>query len=215
MMHVRAASVVAVLTIGAMVWGATPVGADHHMKKVTALKLQGALNRGDADAALEVFAEDARVTGAECETPCEGAAEIREGFLEPEIADGARVLLTDMDEEGNQVNARFRVRSDSLREAGVRRLVGPVTFTFDNGHVAALDIGLDETDPETARFLAAFGPEMMDAAGVADMARADGREPSMLPATGDGSLAGDPVGMTPFFILAGLALASRLTRRFV
>src|SRR5713226_8015611 len=117
-----------------------------------------ARSRGDATAALELFAEDAvydgvglcgGVTGA---PPCVGKSAIA-----PEIerligGSNPRVIGTEV--SSNTVTVRYEVRGAGPQAAGVERIINVVTAEVQGSKITSFHVGNDTSDPQTATFLA-------------------------------------------------------------
>src|SRR6266849_3896977 len=146
-----------------------------------------ARSRGDATAALELFAEDAvydgvglcgGVSGA---PPCVGKSAIA-----PEIerlVSGSRPTVSGTEVSGNVVTVRYEVRGAGPQAAGVERIINVVTAEVQGGKITSFHVGNDTSDPQTATFLAfsraqAAGASLINAfyaalnAGEADAALA-------------------------------------------
>jgi hypothetical protein len=114
-----------------------------------------AFNRGDAVGALAMFADDAvfDVPGGLCAaTPCVGKATILKE-LEREVADKPHVTILKQYVSGNVVTSRGELRSDTVKKAGVERIIVWVITEMKGDKIAYTRGGiLDRSDPQTARF---------------------------------------------------------------
>ncbi|HEY7068110.1 MAG TPA: cupredoxin family copper-binding protein [Chloroflexota bacterium] len=124
-----------------------------------------AVNRGDAAAAMALFADDATLTGAgPCMmTACTGRDAVQRE-LQRQTASHLRVQpgSGQLQTSGNSVTAPFQVTADDIRALGVERLVGQVTLEARDGKIAALRIQLDPNDPQSAQVM----QRMMAAGGT-------------------------------------------------
>ena len=117
-----------------------------------------ARSRGDATAALELFAEDAvydgvglcgGVSGA---PPCVGKSAIA-----PEIErliSGSNPTVIGTEVSGNVVTVRYEVRGAGPQAAGVERIINVVTAEVQGSKITSFHVGNDTSDPQTATFLA-------------------------------------------------------------
>src|SRR5713226_5772423 len=117
-----------------------------------------ARSRGDATAALELFAEDAvydgvglcgGVSGA---PPCVGKSAIA-----PEIErliSGSRPMVNSTEVSGNVVTVRYEVRGAGPQAAGVERIINVVTGEVQGGKITSFHVENDTSDPQTASFVA-------------------------------------------------------------
>ena len=117
-----------------------------------------ARSRGDATAALELFAEDAvydgvglcgGVSGA---PPCVGKSAIA-----PEIErliSGSNPTVTGTEVSGNVVTVRYEVRGARPQAAGVERIINVVTAEVQGGKITSFHVENDTSDPQTATFVA-------------------------------------------------------------
>jgi ketosteroid isomerase-like protein len=115
-----------------------------------------AFNRGDAAGALAMFAEDAvfDVPGGLCAaTPCVGKATILKE-LEHEVTDKPHVTILKTYVSGDVVTSRVEFRSDTVKKAGVERIIGWVITEMKGDKIAYTRGGIpDRSDPQTARFV--------------------------------------------------------------
>lgn len=117
----------------------------------------GAVNRGDVEAALALFTDDARlVAGPDCTepSPCIGKAEIRSKFLEPMFAQ--RLKLVPMRVEASSaesVRVDLALELDEFREMGFDELRGTDEFRLRGGRIASVLFRFDPAHPPTGRFL--------------------------------------------------------------
>jgi ketosteroid isomerase-like protein len=120
-------------------------------------QLLTALSRGDIDAALALFTDDAVIdspTGVCMDKPCVGKAAIRKD-LERVAADRTRrVTPLSTYSAGNVLVTRFEARSAVIQSAGVDRIVLWGIREMRDGKIASIRCCLpDRTDAQTARFV--------------------------------------------------------------
>jgi ketosteroid isomerase-like protein len=120
-------------------------------------QLLEALARGDVAGALALFADDAVIdapSGPCLPAPCVGKEAIRQD-LERLVADKSRrVTPLSTHVAGPLVVTRFDARSDTIRTAGVERIIVWAIREMRGDKIASIRCCLAErTDPQTARFL--------------------------------------------------------------
>lgn len=116
-----------------------------------------AFSRGQIDAALQHFSDDARVTaGPGCTPvlPCIGREAIRERYLLALMARRAGPPLADQRFDGQSLRTRGEASFVIGPDGSVTRLIGGHVFGFAGGRIASLQYVLDLADADTARFLA-------------------------------------------------------------
>ena len=104
--------------------------------------------------ALALYAEDAVFDGGLCAAaPCAGKAAIQKA-LERLVADKTHVHTTLKNYvSGNVVTSRFEVRNETIKKAGVERIIGWWIVETQGEKIAYLRAGiLDRSDPQTARY---------------------------------------------------------------
>jgi ketosteroid isomerase-like protein len=111
-----------------------------------------ALNRGDIAAVMSLFGDNPTFEGGPC-MPCVGRAAVQAEFAR-EIGLHIQVTLSGLSAAGNTVTGRYALFTDSIRAAGIDRIVGTDITVFANGKIASLRVPLDLSDPQTARYLA-------------------------------------------------------------
>ncbi len=118
-------------------------------------KLLETIARGDVAGALALYADDAVWDGGvECAAaPCVGKAAIQKA-LERLAADKTHVHTTLKNYvSGNVVTSRFEVHNDTIKKAGVERIIGWWIVETQGEKIAYLRAGIqDRSDPQTARF---------------------------------------------------------------
>jgi dienelactone hydrolase/ketosteroid isomerase-like protein len=131
-----------------------------------------AFNRGDAAGALAMFADNAvfDAPGGLCvAAPCVGKAAILKE-LEREVADKPHVTILKQYVSGNVVTSRVEFRSDTVKKAGVERIIGWVITELKGDKIAYTRGGIpDRSDPQTTRFVGTF--ELAPTLGTAPTAR--------------------------------------------
>lgn len=120
-------------------------------------QLLTALARGDVNAAMALFTDDAVVdsqSGLCTDAPCVGKTAIRKD-LERVVADKTRrVTPLDTYVAGNVLVTRFEARSSTIQGAGVDRVILWGIRQMRDGKIAAIRCCLPErSDSQTARFL--------------------------------------------------------------
>ena len=140
-----------------------------------------AQNRGDVDAALAFFTDDAVASGTPvCPPPgyCAGRQGVRRR-IEAAVANHIRVDVTNVEVADGTLLARTLMRADSITAAGVIRIVVYERLAFEGSKIRREVRELDLTDEFTAAYLA----RQQEPAAAADA-------PIRSPATGDAGLAG-------------------------
>jgi hypothetical protein len=113
-----------------------------------------AIARGDVAGALALFADDATIDGAGlcAAAPCVGKAALQKE-LEREVADKVHVTILKTYVSGDVVTSRFEFRSDTVKKAGVERIIGWAIAELKGAKIASMRGGiLDRSDPQTARY---------------------------------------------------------------
>jgi ketosteroid isomerase-like protein len=114
-----------------------------------------AINRGDVAGVLAMFADDAvfDVPGGLCAAaPCVGKATIQKE-LESRVADKFHFTILKTYISGNVLTGRFEFRSDTIKKAGVERIIGWGIFEMKGDKISYLRGAIpDRSDSETARF---------------------------------------------------------------
>ncbi len=113
------------------------------------------LNRGDLTSVMEDYADDAVFQAADCaRSPCVGKAAIQRAHAR-EIADHARITISDIEVSGETLTSRFEARSDLIRSFGVERIAGRLTVESRDGKISLPRAALDLSDAQTATYLQA------------------------------------------------------------
>ena len=114
-----------------------------------------AINRGDAAGTLALYADDAvfDVPGGLCAAaPCVGKATIQKE-LASRVADKFHMTILKTYASGDVVTGRFEFRSDTVKKAGVERIIGWGIFEMKGDKIVYLRGGIpDRSDAQTARF---------------------------------------------------------------
>ena len=143
------------LLASALTLAAAPVALAQSDPEALVKKYFEALNRGDAAGALAMFADDAvfDAPGGLCPAaPCVGKATIQKE-LESRVADKLHFTILKNYVSGNVVTSRFEFRSDTVKKAGVERIIGWGIFEVKGDKIAYVRGAIpDRSDPETARF---------------------------------------------------------------
>jgi limonene-1,2-epoxide hydrolase len=134
---------------------AAPVALAQSDPEALVKKYVEALHRGDVAGALALLADDAvyDVPGGLCAAaPCVGKATIQQE-LESRVADKFHFTMLKTYVSGNVVTGRFELRSDTVKKAGVERIIGWGIFEVKGEKIAYLRGAIpDRSDAETARF---------------------------------------------------------------
>src|SRR5712692_1083037 len=134
-----------------------------------------ARSRGDATAALELFAEDAVYDGVGLcggvtgDPPCVGKSAIA-----PEIErliSGSLPTVIGTDVSGNVVAVRYEVRGARPQAAGVERIINVVTAEVQGDKITSFHVENDTSDPQTATFVAFNRAQAAGAAAPAQIPR--------------------------------------------
>ena len=165
-----------------------------------------AMNSGDVDAAVALFAEDGVI-----DLPNKtfaGLTEIR-GDLQETVDNGVNITIVSVEVSGSSVTTTQEIRNPQIEAFGIDRIIRIATFEVRDGKIVSLAQMPDTSDPDTLRFqqaqmAAGGGPPGGPPAGAPPPPSA----PDALPATGSGGLAngnGDS-GWVALSLAAGLAL---------
>lgn len=140
-----------------------------------------AQNRGDVAGTLALLADDAVLDGVGNCTPnaCQTRAAIQ-AELERRVAASTQVNFTGYQVVGTTVAARNEVSNDTIRAAGVQRVINYQVFEVQGGRIAAVRVRWDLSDEQTAR----HGPAV-----AAVQVWGPFRPLASLPRTGAGDLA--------------------------
>ena len=115
-----------------------------------------ARNSGDVDAALALFNDDAVYqggTGVCMASPCVGKEAIRQEI--ERLTAGSRAAIVESQASGSTVNVRIQISGGAtMRAAGVDRVVNVVDVQVRDGKIASFSVRNDQTDPQTAIWLA-------------------------------------------------------------
>ena len=139
----------------ALTLAAAPVALAQSDPEARLKKYFEALTRGDAAGALAMFADDAifDVPGGLCAAaPCVGKTTIQKE-LESRVADKSHFTILKADVAGDVGTIRLEIRSDTIKKAGVERIIGWGIFEVKGDKIAYVRGAIpDRSDPETARF---------------------------------------------------------------
>jgi len=116
-----------------------------------------ALNAGNLDAAMAFFTDDAVFQGSRgcLAAPCVGTAAVRAEFA-TFVADHLRVTVISSQVSGNTVTGKVEAASDTIRAAGVERIVLSYTVEWRGDKIASNRLVLDASDAQTATLLASL-----------------------------------------------------------
>ena len=113
-----------------------------------------ALNRGDATGVLAMFADDAVFDGpGQCAAaPCVGKAALQKE-LERQVAVKEHFTILKQYVSGNVVTSRFEFRNDTIKKAGVERIIGWWIVETQGDKISYVRGAIpDHSDQQTARF---------------------------------------------------------------
>ena len=159
-----------------------------------------AINSGDVDAAVALFAEDGVI-----ENPNRrfvGLAEIR-GDLQAQVDQGINMTNVSVEVSGSSVMVIQEIRQPRIEAFGIERIIRIATFEIRDGKIVSLAAMPDTSDPDTARFVASQGP-----GGGAGPAGPPPAGPEALPDTGSGGLADNKSGSAWFALSLAAGLAA-------
>lgn len=168
-MRNRAALLLASTALAGLTAAPAAAAPDDALPVLSYVKYEDAFNRGQPDAALEQFADDATViAGPACnaQKPCAGKAAIREGLLARFIAVNIAVTIREVNFDGQRLRSKVEVSTDVMRQRGFTRIVGNDTIEFRGGKIASLVFKPDTADEETARWVQANQPPAAAAAAA-------------------------------------------------
>ena len=115
-----------------------------------------AIARGDAAGALALYADDAVIDGLAglcAAAPCVGKAAIQKE-LERRVAAHQHFTILKQYVSGNVLTYRGEVRSDTIKKAGVERIIAWGIIEMKGDKISSAHAAQAErTDPQTARFL--------------------------------------------------------------
>ena len=115
-------------------------------------KPREALTRGDVDAALALYADDAVLEGfPACNSFCRGKAAIRKA-LERRVEEKVTATAVASYPSGNVITTRNEVRTNGTRKAGVERVVRWDILEAKDGKIVSVRILFELSDAETARY---------------------------------------------------------------
>jgi len=126
------------------------------------VRYEDAFNRGQIDAALDQFTDDALVIGGGgCapQAPCVGKAAIRDGLLARYVAQNFAVRIREVHFDGQYLRSKVEISFDAVRKLGFARLVGNDNVEFRGGKIASLIHVGDRSDGQTLRFATPSAPE--------------------------------------------------------
>ena len=113
-----------------------------------------AIARGDAAGALALYADDAVIDGGGlcAAAPCVGKAAIQKE-LERRVAAKQHATILKQYVSGNVLTSRAESRNDTVKKAGVERVIGWVITEMKGDKISYVRVGIpDRSDQQTARF---------------------------------------------------------------
>ncbi len=119
-------------------------------------KHKAAMERGDVDAALALYANGAAIEGGgSCHwvSPCVGKAAIR-SHLEQRVKNKHRKVTVIADyPSGNFLTRQVEIREKRTRKAGVDRIIAWSVTKIKDGKILFRRGFRDRSDPQTARYI--------------------------------------------------------------
>ncbi len=117
-------------------------------------KAVDSIARGDVEAALALYADDAVVEASPVcnRTTCAGKAAIRKR-IERMVKGKAKDTITANYPSGNVVTSRVEHRSNRMRQAGVERIIKWAIVEIKGDKIVSQRNLFERSDPQTARFL--------------------------------------------------------------
>jgi SnoaL-like domain len=113
-----------------------------------------ATNRGDVDAAVALFAQDAVYQGGSCQpAPCVGQVAIQ-GDIAGNVASHVHVTRLSAQSDGDTLTWRSEVVSDGVRAAGVERIITLGATQVRAATIVNHHFRFDTSDPQTAVYAA-------------------------------------------------------------
>jgi hypothetical protein len=152
-----------------------------------------ARNRGDVEGAFALMAPGGTFQGAgQCaQAPCSGDA--LKAQLQREVGLHISISVTSAETEGNTSKLHLQVTNDRIKQCGVERVVSTETYTVVDGKITSIVAVIDQSDPQSARFLACPPPTQPPAPGA----------PSTGSGLADGETTSWPFGMAAVAIALG------------
>ncbi len=114
-------------------------------------KHDAAIARGDVDAAMALYADDAIQEGGRRCRPCVGKAAIRK-FWERRVKVKARLTVIAEYPSGNVSTRRIEIRNERYSKAGIDRIVGWQITVIKGGKISFRLLSPELSDPQTARY---------------------------------------------------------------
>jgi ketosteroid isomerase-like protein len=118
-------------------------------------KFTDARARGDLDAALAFFADDAIIDGSgPCSSsPCVGKTAIRKWIIPHRGTNIVKASPTASYPSGSVVTQREESVHDHVRKAGLERVIYWKIYEVKSGKIVSIRAIRERTDPQTARFI--------------------------------------------------------------
>ena len=113
-----------------------------------------AVNRGDVNGVMQLYADDAVVGGVPGCLPqdCVGQDAIR-NVMEFYVAENLRVTITGLEGSGDTATGSIEAESDFIRAAGVTRITGSVSVETAGHKISIYRFAADFSDGQTADFV--------------------------------------------------------------
>jgi ketosteroid isomerase-like protein len=113
-----------------------------------------AINQGNLDAAMSLFAPDAQLINSKYRPviPAEGYELVKAYIAETVIGQNGQIKILKINEEGNEVNALIELTSNRIKQAGQNRILGTERMTIVNNKIKVFDFSMDLNDVETKKF---------------------------------------------------------------
>jgi hypothetical protein len=199
----RWGTVVAAIVLLTGVWGlwegAQPAAAQADPAELLQQGID-AFNRGDVDAVMEIFADDAVLTGITPCVPveCVGKSAIRNA-VEFYVADNIRITITSAEVSGNTATGSAEIESDMIHAAGVERFVSTYSAEVQGDNISRQRFDFDTGDAQTADFLSYVG------VNTVSIAMGPGRDGDQTPGWTDLIGFGDRTAVAVSFVAPGPA----------
>jgi ketosteroid isomerase-like protein len=114
-----------------------------------------ALNRGEIDLVLEDYADDVlfKATPICDDVECAGKDAYR-NYLEYLVDVHSQMTIASCEVSGNTVTVAYEFVMDTVRAAGVERIVSSVAYEFEGDTLSSSrQVGFDFTDPQTLQYV--------------------------------------------------------------
>jgi ketosteroid isomerase-like protein len=114
-----------------------------------------AVNRGEIDLALEDYADDVvfQATPICDEAECAGKDALR-SYFQYLVDTHSQMTIASCEVAGNTVTVTYEFVMDSVRAAGVERIVSSVAYEFEGDKLSSSrQVGMDFSDPQTLQYV--------------------------------------------------------------